>query len=61
MAYEQAEATRELRPGEKTAVEEVRELMANLVGSWPRQALPPGARQASAKARPAAEDAEPQA
>jgi len=32
LAYEQAEAGRELRPGEKAAIEEVRELMAQLVG-----------------------------
>ena len=33
-AYEEALATRELRPGEEKAVEEVRELMARLVPGW---------------------------
>jgi len=39
-AYEQAEDSRALRPGESAAVEDVRELMARLVGGWPRQAFP---------------------
>ena len=41
VAYEEAERTRELRPGERAAIEEVRELMAKFIGSWSLQTSRP--------------------